>query len=190
MWPWLVEQITKVYNTLETTVVAFAGHVLRVITPLWTYLKPSLVHVWHLFAGACLAYGDEQGRRYDALVGRFETRCWYFGMSVYTKVKPTVDFLSRHYAAYYAAYYPRFAPYIEPCILVLFRFIRWSYKAVNRPFDRFVAYYIWQCRRRGIYVEEENLRARWLTDGWMFILFTGTIIYGIICLIMHLWTRM
>lgn len=63
-------------------------------------------------------------------------------MSVYTKVKPTVDFLSRHYAAYYAAYYPRFAPYIEPCILVLFRFIRWSYKAVNRPFDRFVAYYI------------------------------------------------
>ena len=66
---------------------------------------------------------------------------------------------------FYKTHYPRFAPYVEPCIRLLFRFIRWSYRAVNRPFDRFVAYYIRYCHRHGIYVEEENLRARWLTDG-------------------------
>lgn len=47
---------------------------------------------------------------------------------------------------------------------------------VNKPLDRLVIRYMSFCRRHGIYVEEENLRLRWLADAPMYIAVVGTFI--------------
>ena len=174
------------YAVLEAVILIVYHFSVRVALKVWYFFKPTLAEFWHSFVISLVVYWENYGRRQRVVLDHFEGALSQ-GVAYWDRQsKPTIDFVK----LLYKTHYPRFAPYVEPCILVLFRFLRWSYRAVNRPFDRFVAYYIWYCRQNGIYVEEENLRARWLTDGWMYILFTGTVIYGICLLIIYLWTRM
>ena len=181
-----MEQLKKIYLVCKQDWATIRRFCILVGTAIWVHIRPTL-RQWgqHAFI-TCFVRAQTLDDHYWRFIHRFDAALVGTIAYVGIKIKPTVDFIK----LLHKTYYPRIAPYADPCILLLFRFIRWSYRAVNYPFDRMVAYYMLYCRRHGIHVEEESLRARWLTDGWMYIMVFPALLYSLWLLIIYFYTRM
>lgn len=182
----LIEQLAKLCAVLWDGSAKAWHLVARYATNVWRFYEPLLANWFDRVITVMGVYWEIHGVHRRIVLDQVEGQLSKASVHFYAITQPIMNGLR----LFHKTHYPTIAPYANPCILLLFRFLRWSYRAVNRPFDRFVAYYILFCRQRGIYVEEENLRMRWLTDGWMYIMFTSAVIYCICIFILHMWNLM
>lgn len=167
MWlkKWANRHLLIVYTKFKCLFLFAVSQLTRLCETIRTFLTPriSALKAWltPAFTALCQAYTQQVTRASNWLSALADDFVALFEQYVNPIIVRAEDLFDE--------YYPYVAVYVNPWIKRCFRFIRWSYRAVNRPLDRLITRYLAFCRRHGIYVEEENLRLRWMAEAPVFI---------------------